>query len=279
VFVAPVAGKGLVSSIAAERNGYTGARVLAEVPGRKRGRVGEGFAVVPHELRDDVGHVRVDDHLVVIGAVAFGDQPGVGKLALVLAREANRERLDRLGGLVRHQGDDQRRIEASRKERAEGNIGHHAHADGLFHDFAQLLGQCLDVATVARFTEAETIVGLGLVEHAGFADQPVPGGELLHAFECGHRRRHVLHGDERIDRVQVRPLVEAPRCGQRAELGREHELPCTRMIEEGLFAEAVPGQHETLTRPVPEPNGKHAAQVIHEIDSVLLVEMQDDLGV
>ena len=69
-----------------------------EVGGQRRG-VAEGLVEGLDQLRQQLDRVGSQDQLVVVGAVALGDQAGAVELVEAALLEADREGLQRLGGL------------------------------------------------------------------------------------------------------------------------------------------------------------------------------------
>src|SRR5205807_8909878 len=67
------------------------------------------------------------------------------------------------------------------------------------------------------------------------------------------------------------------------ELRRERELDAARLlgqgVVQGLDAEPVSREHEAPALRIPQGEGEHAAQLVDEVRAVLLVEVDDDLGV
>ena len=102
---------------------------LGEQERRQRAGVTERLVVVVHESLDQVGGVRLDDELGVLGVMAPRHGAGVGPLVEAVAVvEADRERRHALAGLG-HKPDDGRRVDAAAEKGAEGDIRHQASLD------------------------------------------------------------------------------------------------------------------------------------------------------
>jgi len=78
------------------------------------------------------------------------------------------------------------------------------------------------------------------------------------------------------DRVQS---AWQPGGQQRFYLRAEEDRPVGHGVVEGLDPEPVPRQHQPPFAPIPDCHGEHAAQVLDEVSTVLLVEVDQDLGV
>ncbi len=64
------------------------------------------------------------------------------------------------------------------------------------------------------------------------------------------------------------------------ELGRERDSAVrVGVVDEGLFAQAIPGQEDAVLAGVPQGQGEHAPQMLEAVDAVLLVGVDDGLGV
>ena len=66
---------------------------------------------------------------------------------------------------------------------------------------------------------------------------------------------------------------------QRLQLRTEHETVTERRVVERLDPQPVADEHERLPRLIPERDGEHSAQVLDEVRTVLLVEVNDDFRV
>ena len=80
---------------------------------------------------EDADRVRLDDELVVIRAEVVRDAPGVFQLVERRLVEPDGKRLHARAGGLRHQADNQARVDAAGQERAERNVAHQMRADGV----------------------------------------------------------------------------------------------------------------------------------------------------
>ena len=105
-------------------------------------------------------------------------------------------------------------------------------------------------------------------------DEQVPGRQLARSLEDRVGRGHEVEGEVGLERVQVDLAAR-----QGAELRGEAKLAVFVPVVERLDAEAVARQDQPPLAPVPDRHGEHAAQARGEVESVLLVEVDDHLGV
>ena len=127
-----------------------------------------------------------------------GDEPRVGELvARAGLREADRERLHRPVHLLRHQRDDQARVEAAAEHRAERHVAHQPQADGLLELGEQALAPLLDAAAALE----RRLPGSSSSARSSTAPFSItrmqPGSSFLHS---GERRRRRREEAERQDR-------------------------------------------------------------------------------
>ena len=102
----------------------------------------------------------------------------------------------------------------------------------------------------------------------------MPGRELPGLAKDRQGCRDAVEGEEGLDRIGVDRAAR-----KRPQLGRERELAVYLPVVERLDPVAVSGEDEPALRPVPERDGKHAAQALRKIEPVLLVEVDEHLGV
>ena len=122
--VARVAAEGLVAADAREGDLHESRRRLGDRERRHRGGVGERLVEVADDRGQELGDVRLQDLLVVVGAEALGDEPRVGQLVVrgEGAREADRDGRDAPARDLPHARHDRARIDAARQEDAERHV-------------------------------------------------------------------------------------------------------------------------------------------------------------
>ena len=102
----------------------------------------------------------------------------------------------------------------------------------------------------------------------------MPRGQLAHVAEDRVRRGDRVEREERLERVGVDLAAR-----QRAQLGREAQLAADVPVVERLDPVAVAREHEAAARRVPDRDREHPAQPLGEAGAVLLVEVDEHLGV
>ena len=179
--VPAVAAEGLVAGVARQRDRHVPAGHLAQVAGRHRRRVGERLAVMAHDAGQQPDHVRLDHQLVVVGPVALGDEARVGQLVVgpPPVGEADREGLHPRAARPRHARDDDRRIDAARQKRAEGDVRHEADPHRLLDRRAHPLGCFALGQTAEGGREAGAVIAAHDRPPAAPDLERVSGGQLL----------------------------------------------------------------------------------------------------
>ena len=102
----------------------------------------------------------------------------------------------------------------------------------------------------------------------------MPGLELAHLAEDRQRPGNGVEGEERVERVEVDLAAR-----QRPQLGGELDLAADVAVVERLDPVRVAREHEPAALRVPERDGEHAAQPLGEALAVLLVQVDEHLGV
>ena len=235
--VALVPGERLVAAVAGERDGHVLPRQLADHELRQRRLVSERLVEGAREPREELGHVRLDDDLLVLRAVTLGDGPGVGALVVPVVAEPDGERphLSRCPG---HLGDDDARVDAAGKQRAQRHVGDEAPPDGR----ADRLPDALQPLLVAELIRPRLQRPVRLHPHRiAFGDQQVAGRQFLDPPQ-GSARRHVLERQVGIERGRVELAGHAGQPQQRLQLGGERERPVRKpRPEQRLLADAGRG--------------------------------------
>ena len=102
----------------------------------------------------------------------------------------------------------------------------------------------------------------------------MPGHQLAHVPEDRQRPRDRVEREEGLERVEVDLAAR-----QRAQLGGELEPARDDAVEQRLDPEAIAGEDEAAASGIPDRDREHAAQALRESRPVLLVEMDEHLGV
>ncbi len=118
--------------------------------------------------------------------------------------------------------------------------------------------------------------------HAGLRaleDEGAGGGQLAHVPVCRVRAGDPVEREVAVERL----VVELPRdlgiLDQRGQLGRERQHALALAVHQRLLSQTVARQHEPATARVPHRQREHPVQVLDEPGAVLLVEVDDHLGV
>ena len=273
-----VPGEELVAAVARERDGDVPGGQLRDHVGRDRRGVAERLVQIPGEVIDDLEGVRLEQELVVLGPEPLGHEPRVARLVVVRLREADRERLHRARVQPRHGRHDRARIDAAAQERAQRHVAHEVQADGFLDELAEPLHEVRLGPSVLGL-EAWIPVPFGAHAPARRGEQNVPGLELADAVDDAVRRGRAPEREEAADRAPVEVALDVDRLQQRLQLRREEELAAGLGIVERLDAQPVASHQQRPAARIPEGEGEHAAQLLHAVGLVLLVEVDDRLRV
>src|SRR5581483_6290106 len=273
--VGVVAAEQLVAPLARERDLDPARRELGYEVRRQRRRVGERLVEGLGQRRQEERRVRPQHELLVVGRVAPRDEPHVGQLVEGALGEADRERPQRLAELLRRERGERRRVDAAREQDADRDVADEVGAHRVAEPGPQLGGQRLLALRplLARGRRRRPRVATEL-DRAVLPGQQVTRRQLADLAEDRERRGDRVEGEEALERVEVDLAAR-----QGAQLGSERELAAGVPVGERLDAVAVASEHEPPPLPVPDRDREHPAQPLREAVAVLLVEMQDHLGV
>src|SRR5919204_115428 len=109
---------------------------------------------------------------------------------------------------------------------------------------------------------------------AAVPDEQMSRGQLPDPAEDRERRRNRVEREERLERVEIDVAAR-----ERTQLGREGEIAAGSAVVERLDPEAVACQDEPAPLRIPERYREHPAQALGKAQAVLLVQMEDHLGV
>ena len=113
----------------------------------------------------------------------------------------------------------------------------------------------------------------------GIDDQSMAGRQLLYALEQGSWRGRGSEGQVQRERILIQPRSERGMAKQGLDLRAKQERIGQRGKVQRLHADPIARQQQTSAAAVPEREGEHPAQVVDAVWAVLLVQVQDDLGV
>ena len=263
-----VTGVDLVRALAGQHHRDMLARQLAQEVERHAGRVGLGLVHVVLDVGEGVEALLFRQHLAVVLD------------AELLAQ------LARLGGLVKFM-----RAVGACKADGEGLVGHQAGRDIAGIDTAGQERAQLDIADAvgghALPHAGIDLIGGGLVgERRGVAEidipvgEPVGRGQLVGPLEERLVHGAVLEGQVGAQGLGVDLAAEAGVLKQALDLGAEQQLARVGLgIIERLDAENIARAVHLVRFRVPYDEGKHAAQPGGQRRAVLLIAVDDDLGV
>ena len=195
--------------------------------------------------------------------------------------EADRERLDRLVICLRHQRDDEARVEPPAEHRAERHVAHQPEPDRLASSSSSSL-RVLRERSARWPAVGQRVRQYGSLDDAPSAiDEPVAGQQLVDSRERRARRRDEPERQVGVDRVVVE--LDRRRARSRARLfssdAKTTRSPTSRVVER-LDPEAVAREHGAPPRGRPRPRCANLpAQALAERVAVALVEVREDLGV
>ena len=285
--VAFVAAEEFVAGVATEGDGDVLAGHFADEVGGDLRVVGEGFVVEGGELRDDVEGVLAGDvHFGVVGAEVLGDVFGELGFVVFFFVEADGEGADGAGALRLHEGDDEGGIDAAGEEGAEGDIGDHALADGVFEQGFEGVdgfgfGADEGVLSAVGDDVAEgPVVARGGAVGGGAEGEEGGGGELVQALVNAPGIGDVVEAEEGGEGGAVDGGGEAGEAIEAFQFGAEDEGVADPAIVEGFFAEAVAAEVQDALLFVPEGEGEHAVEALGGgVDAPLDEGGEHDLGV
>ena len=240
---------------------------------------------MPDQPRQHRDGVRLDDELLVLGAEALGDHPGVSGLVILLRRKADREGLDPAGADPRHRRDHGARIDPARQKRAERHVGDQPQPHRLFQMRHQLVLQFGGAAPRTTGTGPRQLpipdqLRLPPATFAVWLDhQIMRRRQAADALEGGFRRGDVLEGQILVDGAQVRPAADARPGQKRLDLGAEQQGRTGRGVIQRLLAEPVARQDQPARAPVPQCQREHAAHPVEDPRAPGVPPIGDDLGV
>ena len=105
------------------------------------------------------------------------------------------------------------------------------------------------------------------------------GLELLHAIDDALRRGRREEREKVAQRLPVHRSIDFRKRKNRLQLRRESDPVLGLGVVKRFDSQAIARQHEALLPDVPDGEGEHAPQVIDAAWAVVLVQMNDGLGV
>jgi hypothetical protein len=234
---------------------------------------------VVDEPRQQLNGVQSDGLLVMVSSGDIGK--ATRRLALVKLRcvEADRERSQRVGQLASRIGDDRARINTTGQESAERHVGDEMRAHGIFQRGIQRLDP-LRLGTVGVWLPVQAPIASGTLDvSVGTDDQMMARLKLAHATIDRERRRNVLQVQVVIECIEIDAAIQPRPRSECLDFGREGDAVAVEGITKWFDADPVARQQQALQAPVPERKCEHAAQMMHDIGTPLLVSVHDCLAI
>ena len=210
--------------------------------------------------------VRLDDVLVVVGAEALRHLARGRQLVVLVVREADRERLDRLGASAR---PSRRRPRMSRRRRrgTRRAARRRSCAGGPRRAAAPRIssGSSRSVARHGRFVAKSSASSASTV-----GSPPSNVSTVRRRQACGRRERRprATGPSGRRGRRRARWSIERP-AGSRdpassaASSEAKLRTPVPACVEQRLLADAVAREQQAASAAVPQREGEHAVQLVH----------------
>jgi hypothetical protein len=210
---------------------------------------------VIHEAVEDRQPVGAHDELVVLRVEVLRDGPRMFQLVELRLVEADRERLDGPAGGLRHQPDDEARVDPAGEERAQRHVADHVRPYGVGQHGTQR-ARGVGLAAAKRLGGADLPV-LDDVGAAVFPPQEVARRQLAHAFEERSIARRVQKREVVVERLQVELPIDRSGGEERLDLGPEVEPAAPLRKMKRLDARAVARQQQRAPRAVPQRDPEH----------------------
>ncbi len=242
--------------------------------GRNLRRVGERLVPVVGNRRRDCQHVRrLRDERVMLAAKMSSDGFGVGGFIVTRVGIADTECLDRSRGALLHEGSNRRGVDPTRQEGAERNVRPHAHLDGLAHPALELVDRVL-FATMERSAQASSSGLLGRPELPGLClhvraakRNDRAGRNFVHVLQDARVSGNDCIAEESRNRRAIQPGSKRRKRVECLELGRECDAEAALHIEQGLDAQAVPNECQSLAHRGPKAQKRTSHETAHSAPS------------
>src|SRR5947207_10402602 len=103
--------------------------------------------------------------------------------------------------------------------------------------------------------------------------------QLSHVLEHAARRRDQPQSQVFVERGQIRLSKPRINSEERLDLRTKQQVAVSLDIVKRFLSEAITSREESLVSPIPYREGKHSAQMLHTVHTVLFVQVQDRFGV
>src|SRR5687768_7905796 len=100
-----------------------------QIPERDGGGISEWLIEVSHHVGEHIQGFRLDDQLVMLGAMELRDLASIAELAIRFLAEANRKSTNRAIKQLRHHAHDYCRVDATAQMCTERHLAHQTDPD------------------------------------------------------------------------------------------------------------------------------------------------------
>ena len=105
------------------------------------------------------------------------------------------------------------------------------------------------------------------------------GSKFVDAAEHRPGRAGIREGKQIVDRIAIDLSLDQTRSQKRLDLGSENQKIGCLSPEQRFDPQPVAGEEQRAFARIPQRQGKHAVQLVHEISPALLIEMGNQRGV
>ena len=127
-----------------------------------------------------------------------------------------------------------------------------------------------------RYDKAPVSIDLN---RAVIPDQATRRGQLANRAVDAQRVRDVPQREVGVERLEIHLVGDIGISHDRVQLRGERQRSISLGIEQRLLAQAVTCEHEPPPPAVPHGKAEHPMQIVDELGPLLLVEVDDHLGV
>ena len=216
----------------------------------------------------------------VLGAERIGHLPLEGALVELLCLEGHREGAKAVGLDLLRDGRDDRGIEPAGEISSDRDVRPQPDPRCVGQQHAQLVSNIGLTAASERIGVAEGKLPIRAYRHvAVLGDQHVRRRKLGNSLERGARAQRKPEGEDLVERERIELCAHSGHCQQRLDLRSEIKAARVGGVVERPDSHPVARHHQALATLVPDREGEIAVEVRNAIDPLLLVELEENLGV
>ena len=268
-----VAPEELIATLAGEHDldGVRG-QLRDQVCGERRG-VAERLIERLNQAGQQVDRVGAQDQLVMVGAVALRDQPGVVELVEGALLEADGEGAHPVAALPRRHRGERRRVDAAGEKHADGHVRDQVRPDRIrgAGRGAPRRARRPPPSAPRRRGRASGRAKREIVTSPLSATRMWPAGSLRPSLKMVSGEGIELKERNDSSACWV-DLAREPRLAeQRLELRGEGDHPVGDAVVERLDSESIASEQQPVLAGVPDRDREHAAQGFDERRPALLI--------